>query len=202
MNGFDLLAPVYDKLSKLIFGKEMVQAQFFFLDHVRANDRVLILGGGTGWLLEELLRRQPYCEVWYIESSPAMMERAKHKCGDRSNVHFILGTQLAVPPMIFDVVIMNFFLDMFSEKSLSLLIERIRISTRPQGLWMVTDFENKGKIWQHVIVAIMITFFRLVCKIEATKLPDLGRIFTKHGMREVDSHSFFHGFIKSGLYKI
>src|SRR6187402_1340927 len=74
MNGFDRLAPVYDKLAGLVFGKAIVDAQLVFLDRVRAGDRILILGGGTGWLLEKLLRKQPVCEVWYVESSSRMIE--------------------------------------------------------------------------------------------------------------------------------
>src|SRR4051812_19943989 len=115
MNGFDRLAPVYDKLAGLVFGKAIVDAQLIFLDEVRAGDRVLILGGGTGWVLKELLRRQPACEVWYVDSSQRMIELATRNCGNPSNVHFVLGTELSIPTMLFDVVIMNFFLDLFSD---------------------------------------------------------------------------------------
>lgn len=202
MKGFDLLAPVYDQLARLVFGKDIVHAQLFFLDRIRARDRVLILGGGTGWLLEELLKKQPHCEVWYVEASLKMMNLAKKKCANQSNVHFIQGTQWAIPSTMFDVVIMNFFLDLFSEEQIDGLIGKIKPITKPDGIWLVTDFEKEDKWWQHVLLIVMIGFFRLTCGIEAKRLPDLRSIFRKHGVVEIKSRSYFRRFIKTGVYKI
>jgi tRNA (cmo5U34)-methyltransferase len=200
MNGFDLLAPVYDSINRFVFGKSMINAQIFFLNRVAPGDRVLILGGGTGWLLEELLRNQPDCEIWYVESSLRMIALAKRKCDNYPNVHFVLGTESSIPPIMFDVVIMNFFLDLFSETKISLLLERIKTLTQPEGVWIVTDFKNEGKAWQYIVAAVMIVFFKLICAIEATKLPDLESLFNKHRMHEISSSAFFYGFIKTGVY--
>jgi tRNA (cmo5U34)-methyltransferase len=200
MNGFDRLAPVYDKLARFVYGKSIVRAQLFFLGNVRAGSRVLVLGGGSGWLLEELLKVQPDCEVWYIESSLRMMALSKQRCGHHANVHFMLATHSSIPEMVYDVVIMNFFLDMFLPEHIPPLVDMIYRKTQPEGIWIVTDFEDEGKWWQRVLSAMMITFFRMVCAIEAKKLADLKTIVTSRFMTERDAAGFFQGFIKTRIF--
>ena len=96
-NGFDRLAPIYDPLARMIYGKSIVQAQTSFLSIIPPFSKVLILGGGTGWLLTELLRGHPTCEVWYIESSANMLSMTIKKNGHPGRVHFILGTEKDIP---------------------------------------------------------------------------------------------------------
>jgi tRNA (cmo5U34)-methyltransferase len=200
MTGFDRLAPVYDKLARFVFGKSIVRAQVFFLGDIRAGSRVLILGGGTGWLLEELLKVQPDCEVWYIESSSRMMELSKQRCGHHTNVRFILATHSSIPEMMYDVVIMNFFLDVFSPARIFFLVDMIRAKTQQEGIWIVTDFDDEGKWWQRALAAMMISFFRMVCSVEARKLADLKTILASGFMTEHDVAEFFHGFIKTRIF--
>jgi tRNA (cmo5U34)-methyltransferase len=49
--GFDRLAPFYDSLARLIIGKGIKQSQLHFLNHLRDKTKLLVLGGGTGWIL-------------------------------------------------------------------------------------------------------------------------------------------------------
>src|SRR6478736_3343856 len=202
MNGFDLLAPIYDRLVRLVFGKSMFNAQTYFLDRVKPGDHVLILGGGTGWLLFELLQKQPSCKVWYVESSSRMIELAKEKTHNHPNVKFIAGTDESIPSKHFDIVIMNFFLDLFTEGRVTRIIMRIKASMKPDGMWIITDFNNGNKWWQRVLLAIMIFFFRLICAIEAKRLPDFKSLFAEQHLAEISGCSFFKGFIKAGLYQI
>lgn len=199
MNGFDRLAPFYDKLTRFVFGKSMIEAQTVFFDRVQSKDRVLILGGGTGWILVELLKQRPDCEVWYVDSSMRMIAMAKEKCGIHANVHFIVGTEQQLPVIKFDLVIMNFFLDLFTEDHIVPLLKRVRLVTKPRGLWVVTDFEDEGKWWQKSLLKVMIWFFRWMCNIEARRLPALPIILQRESAKSCETRSFFHGFIKARL---
>ena len=201
-NGFDSIAAVYDLLARMVFGKSIVQAQTAFLDQVESRDKVLILGGGTGWLLKELLIVQPDCEVWYIESSSKMLEMAKRKCGNHSSVHFILGTHQSIPLITFDVVILNFFLDLFSPEALDELIERLKIASKVDGTWLVADFEDEGKWWQRILLNVMIVFFRITCGIDINGLPPWRSALASCGLRETAHLSFFRGFIRACSFKI
>ena len=54
-----------------------VMPRFFFLDRIAADSKVLILGGGSGWLLEELSKINTDVTVVYVEASKVMLTKAK-----------------------------------------------------------------------------------------------------------------------------
>ncbi len=111
LNGFDAVAGIYDGLARLVYGKSLHAAQAQFLPVIPSDAKVLIIGGGTGWLLHELLLLNTGCQVWYVEASAKMIVAAQKKIGNDARVHFIHGTEAAIPEeVVFDVVITNFFL--------------------------------------------------------------------------------------------
>ena len=98
MNNFDSVARIYDGLSNLIFGKAIRRAQTAYLSDIRPGANVLVLGGGTGWLLSELSKVNPTCKVWYIDASAKMIELSKE--ATRNAAHetvFIHGTEDSIP---------------------------------------------------------------------------------------------------------
>src|SRR5688572_27433406 len=121
MNNFDSVASFYDRLSRLIFGNSILHAQTLYLPDIPTGANVLILGGGTGWLLCELLAKKPGCKIWYIEASEKMISLSKEATRDTSHrVTFIHGTEDRIPSGItFHVVITHFYLDLFSAGSCS-----------------------------------------------------------------------------------
>src|SRR5690349_4539104 len=148
-DGFDKIASIYDGLARLVFGNAIRQAQNYFLNDVPSGAKILVLGGGSGWLLSQLLTSKPQCDIWYIEASEKMLELSKVKAKQSSRVHFIHGTEDSVPRSIqFDVVITNFYLDLFTETSLERVIDKIRNTMRSQAIWLVSDFINNNKWWQ------------------------------------------------------
>ena len=63
LNQFDLVAPFYDALSRLVFGDQIVKSQTHFLHQVQKDDQVLILGGGTGQIFEHAGKASRICPV-------------------------------------------------------------------------------------------------------------------------------------------
>ena len=47
--GWDRIARIYDRLARLVYGRQIVRAQVDLLEHISPGSRVLIVGGGTGW---------------------------------------------------------------------------------------------------------------------------------------------------------
>jgi hypothetical protein len=41
----------YDRLSRMVYGRALINAQVYLLQYVPAGASVLIAGGGTGWIL-------------------------------------------------------------------------------------------------------------------------------------------------------
>ncbi len=197
-NGFDRIAPIYDLLARIVFDKSIEQSQKHFLGSIPPYSQVLILGGGTGALLTALLRAKPYCEIWYIDASHEMIERAKgRKAGV---VHFIQGTQVDIPSLTFDVVITNFYLDLFPDVKLHDVVAAIMRVMRPGGKWLVTDFIPSRRIWHKMLLPLMYFFFRKVCKIESKRLPRWREILGGSGLFKETSQTFYDGFIESAVY--
>ena len=202
LNKFNALAPYYDFMAKIIFGKSIVRAQTSFLNDVPIGGCVLILGGGSGKILPELHTINPTCRIWYIEASSSMLNLARENAKDFSfdEINFIHGTHNEVPTGVkFDTVITNFFLDLFSDNTLSTVLGKIHSILSPNGNLLVTDFADQGKFWQHILLKIMYRFFRITCGIEAEKLPLWQVQFNRIGFREIKSEYFFRSFIKSSV---
>ncbi|MBS1680956.1 MAG: class I SAM-dependent methyltransferase [Bacteroidetes bacterium] len=198
LNGFDTISHVYDPLAKLAFGRSIQQSQLFFLNKIRKQSKILILGGGTGWILLELLKRQPECEVWYIEASAKMISSSRIKTTNDQRVHFIHGTEENIPNQHFDVAITNFFLDLFDDKSIYHLIGKIKTKLKPGSIWIATDFVNR-KRWHAPVLKLMYLFFRVTCGINSTYLPKWSEAM-KTEMKEIESKSFCSEFMETKLF--
>src|SRR4051812_25234860 len=102
LDTFNGLAFVYDGLAKLVFGKSIQDAQRCFLNQLSDKRNILILGGGTGWILEEVILKNSACDIWYVEASSKMIELSQRKLPKdyASRVHFIHGTEQSLPNQI------------------------------------------------------------------------------------------------------
>ncbi|GAB3787183.1 hypothetical protein GCM10028818_51710 [Spirosoma horti] len=172
---FNWVAPVYDTLAFLVFGHKLQRAQVVFLDRIPVGASVLLVGGGTGWLLEQLLKRSRTQRIVYLETSSAMVARASRRMIRKSlvgSVDFRVGDHTALlPDESFDVLITPFVLDLFTETTLkSQIIPPLLNALNPAGLWLVTDFVHPSVWWQQALLWVMIRFFRLTAGIEASRL--------------------------------
>ena len=197
---FDKIAFIYDRLATLIFGKSISDSQKYFLSRIPDHSKVLILGGGTGWILEELFATKPNLGVCYIEASAKMMDLAKAKLHEDKRVQFILGTETDIPDRSFDVVITNFYLDLFKEGSLRNALEKIKRSITPKALWIVTEFGDHTW-WHKVLLKMMYLFFQFVCNIEANRLPNWNKAMQELGGIKSESKSFYRNFIEATVFQ-
>ena len=203
MNNFDSVARFYDGLGKLIFGNAMRRAQTVYLPDIVPGANVLVLGGGTGWLLSELSAINPTCKVWYIDASAKMIELSKETTRNSAHeIAFIHGTEDSIPVGItFDAVITNFYLDLFTRDSCIGVIRKIRPAIRANGIWLVSDFVNTTW-WHGVMLGVMYRFFKLTCDIEGRSLPAWKKLLRENAIIEGKSHEFFGGFIKSAVFRL
>jgi len=199
-NQFDRVARVYDKLAKLVFGKSIVVSQQVFLNDIPPRAKILMLGGGTGWILNEIAKTTTSCEIWYIDASAKMIDLARENA-NALQVHFIHGTEEDIPPaMLFDVVITNFYLDLFDEQKLEIVVRKIILSLTRDALWMVTDFLHR-KRWHGVFLTVMYSFFRVVAHLKNRGLPDWNSALQRVGYRKINSGLFYWGFIESAIFR-
>lgn len=184
---FNWIAPVYDALAWVVFGRSLERAQGVFLDRIPPGASVLIVGGGTGWLLEPLLTNNPAARIVYLEASARMLARASRRVLNQQllgTVEFRLGDETALQPdEQFDVVITPFVLDVFTAQTLrTQLLPRLRMALKPGGQWFITDFMRTGVWWQRALLWTMIRFFRLTANIEARQLADWQPLMPETGL--------------------
>lgn len=203
-NDFDNLSRIYDQLGWLVFGSTLRKAQRSFTGDIPSGSKVLILGGGTGKFLTDLLNTCPSARIWYIDASGKMIAsaRRKSKSFQQADLTFIHGTEENIPPGItFDVIITNFFLDLFPERILSEKVNKLIDTLSPGGSWLVTDFVSTGK-WRHtLLLKIMYRFFKLTCSISANELPDWRGVLSQTVLRKIKSRPFQGDFIQSIVFQ-
>lgn len=174
---FDWVAPVYDAMAFVVFGRKLQQAQTVFLDLIPDGSSVLIVGGGTGWLLEQLMESCKPNRVLYLETSGQMVARASRRMIGKAllgSVEFRVGDENALrPDEQFDVLMTPFLLDLFTEATLQTqLIPKLLHALAHTGRWIVTDFVQPAVWWQKALLWTMIRFFRFTAGIETRKLAN------------------------------
>lgn len=161
----------------MVFGRSLQRAQTVFLNRIPVGASVLIVGGGTGWLLEPLLTGRPLSRVVYLDASARMVARASRRVLNRQllgTVEFRVGDETTLQPTDqFDAVITPFVLDLFTGQTLrTRLLPRLRTTLKPGGQWLVTDFVPATGWSKKMLIQTMIWFFRLTANIEARQLAD------------------------------
>jgi len=101
----------------------------------------------------------------------------------------------------YDVIITAFLFDNFTQDALPAAFEHIHRALKPKGLWLCTDFRVTGALWQRVLLKSMYLFFKLLCGIDTTTLPDIEGQFVKHQYKTKSAKAFFADFIISTLYQ-
>ena len=198
---YDQIAPIYDRLARLVFGQSITKSQTLFLDELQKCQSVLVLGGGTGWWLSDLLKKYPHLNITFIDSSSEMIRRAKMKLELNQHVDFVQGTIENVPiDRKFDGIVLFYFLDLFSSESIETVLQKIREKTIPDSIWLISDFVSKKK-WHAVFLKLMYIFFHLSTGLNSKQLPDWQGHLQRTGLVQMKENSFYRGFILATLYR-
>lgn len=202
---FDRVAWIYDTLSFLVYGNSIKKAQKYFLNKIISNSEVLIPGGGTGFILEYLSEMNIPLNITYIDNSSKMIRSSKkRKINKELKVDFILGTESGDTDKKFDFIITNFFLDLFGEDRLKVVIGRLKNTLKADGKLIVTDFRytGKGTVYQRTLSFLMHKFFKVFCNLESKELKDINSFLLKAGFALEEVRYFKRDFIFSGVYKL
>jgi len=200
---FNNSAWFYDRLSRLVYGRALINAQVYLLQFVPPDTNILIVGGGTGWILEELTQLQPSgLSITYVEVAAKMIARCKKRNTGCNKIYYINeAIENTIVSSNFDVVITPFLFDNFTDKNLPIILGRISKSLKPGGIWLNTSFQSTGKLWQAALLKLMFIFFKTLCGIEASKLPAIDQQFEKHGYKVIEERLFFRRFMVARVYK-
>ena len=197
---FDAIAPIYDFLARLVYGKSIRKAQVYYLDRIPDQARVLILGGGTGWLLEEISNQSLHID--YVDLSKSMLKKTAKRHVSFAKLCFIQGNEEALRGSRYDVVITPFVLDVCNENQLPKMVETIGRLVEPDGQWLCIDFNVHDQSFKARILSVtMCHFFRIVSGVKLKcLLPYFGAI-EQAGFKETETNLFYDRFIKASLFK-
>ncbi|MEQ9301210.1 MAG: class I SAM-dependent methyltransferase [Cyclobacteriaceae bacterium] len=205
-SGYDRIAGYYDSLARVVFGKSIALAQRHGLPEITPGSHILIVGGGTGQVLEYLAEcRLSELKVDYVEASEAMINSAKHRTLNNVSVDFIHQPvdQLS-QKKTYDVIITQFFLDSFEGSDLENVFSLLHNRLKEGGIWIIADFQiinDWRKIWQKFLLSIMYLFFTVTVGLKASRLEDFSTHFMRLGYHLNTSQSYYASFIFASTYQ-
>lgn len=200
---YDNAAWFYDTLSRIVYGQSLVKAQTEFLPLIPTNAKVLIAGGGTGWIIEEVSKQhRSGLEITYVEISAKMIAKARARNYAGNIVNFInLPVEDANLKADYDVVITPFLLDSLSPGVFDTVFNTLSNLLKPDGIWLNTDFQLTGKWWQKLLLKSMYFFFRMIGCVENVDLPLIKQRFLDDGFIAKQEKAFFGEFIGATVYR-
>jgi len=120
---YNFIAPLYDRLKKLVFGDQIDVAERTYYHRVKSGEKVLVVGGGTGTNLKFLSNSS---HITYIDSSSKMIEIAREK--RKNAIQFTICDFLEFESSEqFDWIICPFVLDVFTEEDLKDVILKLKV---------------------------------------------------------------------------
>ncbi|MFT4155395.1 class I SAM-dependent methyltransferase [Parafilimonas sp.] len=204
-NDYNGIAKYYDRLSRIVFQRSVIKAQAYLLAFIKDNDRILLAGGGTGWILEEISKlNKKNVSVVYVEKSANMIALSKkRKCGNMAVEFVNCPIETYTTQEHFDVILTPFFFDNFIDKKIKYIFSKLDTYLKRKGFWLYADFVNdkqNKKEWQQMLLKGMYLFFKITTNIETQKLVDLNRYFAdKYVM--ITQQFYYKRFIQAVAYR-
>jgi len=195
VSDYNIIAPIYDFLKTLVFGRNILKSQTIHLGGIPSNHRILILGGGTGQVLEYLGAQT----VDYVESSSRMIHRAEKRKYLVKAKFLCQQFEDFQSSEKYDVVISNYFLDLFSDLELAAVIEKIKNMIADDGALLVADFKRTDYWYHHFLEWSMHLFFRQVTGLKRRRLANIEKSLRDQGFTVHQRQLYFGGFIFSSV---
>lgn len=201
---FDLVAPLYPTLERLVFGVHLDDARRAFIDDVLKADRALLVGEGNGRFLKSVLTRKLVGCLKVVEKSKAMIRLTKSRIGGTGKVPLELIEADFLRCRLgreFDCVVTHFFLDLFNPPTQLAIIKKIGEITTEKGTWINVDFTPPRTMAGRALMWLQYTFFRIVSRVEARRCFDESAMATQNGWIVVANRRFLDGFVVAKRYK-
>ena len=205
-NNYDKTAGFYDLLAKMMFGNTLMLAQKSVLPYIPKQAKILIVGGGTGAILEEITKLHPSgMDIVYIEISEKMLVKSAQRQFGNNKVQFVhaaIEDYESITP--FDVIITSFLFDNFKQDKATLVFKKLDKLLILDGKWLFTDFnveKSSNAFWKKWLLNSMYLFFKIFSNVEANQLPDTALLFHNARYKQIFQQSFYGKFIHSAVYQ-
>jgi demethylphylloquinol methyltransferase len=144
---YNRIAWIYELLGQIYSGGKIYAAKASQVQHMRPGDAVLYVGVGPGE--DAVLAAEHAAEVTCIDVAPSMLRQVESRfqaaglkasliCDDVLN-HKRIGH--------YDVVVVNFFLNVFAESSMKAMLAHLATLVKPGGRLLISDFAAPHGNW-------------------------------------------------------
>ncbi|WP_028982214.1 class I SAM-dependent methyltransferase [Sporocytophaga myxococcoides] len=208
--GFNRLAAIYDYLLLIPPGKGFIKSQEGLIPLLPVKKSCLIIGGGTGTFLKSLLLAGKVKRIVYLDISEHMLDQASAKIKDLNHeclVEFRRGSfDKITEDEKFDLIVTNFFLDLFSLTELKIWIRFIGDKLSDEGLFYFTDLQIvRGKTFRtfmnNMYIKVLYFFFRNTTAISGKTLIDLRTEILQSGFTVVHEKGYMKELFYSAIFK-
>jgi ubiquinone/menaquinone biosynthesis C-methylase UbiE len=199
---YDKIAGSYDFISRIVFGKALINAQASLLKYIPANSHILIVGGGTGWILEEINKVHPQgLIIDYVELSAKMISLSEKRNHGLNQINFInLPAENYTTEKRYDVILTPFFFDNFKADKIQLIFTQLNELLKKNGTWLYADFVNGDRLWQKILLKTMYLFFKMTTHIETQELVNMDLFFDPLYDKAIEI-KHYHKFIRSVVFR-
>lgn len=207
---FDLLAPHYTWMERVLAGRRLQRARTVFLDRLAGSERILIAGVGHGHFLRACAERFPESCITSLDASAGMLDRARERVSAVAQPGRLAFVHARLPewrpePGTFDAIVTPFFLDCFAPDELGAVIATLAEGARERCVWLNTDFAIPAAGWRRqrarAIHAAMYVFFRRVTRIRARRVTMPDEHLRACGFLLVARHAGNFGLLRSDCWK-
>jgi demethylphylloquinol methyltransferase len=137
---YELISSIYERLNVIFTGGQNLATRLSQIEDMHAGQRVLYVGVGPGEEALEAARRG--IKVTCVDLSPSMIEivRQRFEQAGLSGEFVCADIMEYEPEEPFDVVVSNFFLNIFSRPVMLQMLGRLVSLIRPGGDFVLADF--------------------------------------------------------------
>ena len=177
----------YDWLSKLVFGRKQELAKKAKIELIKPAQKILIVGGGTGSVLEYIAEVNGNATVDFVELSDRMLKYAQNRNIQGLKVSFFPLDIEEFEGSNYDIIITNFFFDQFTEEKTARILIQLKEKLNQNGLVLFSDFLNPIDVKNKAIHTIMKLYFRLTINLGVIRYPDYEKAFHLSGFHQISS---------------
>jgi ubiquinone/menaquinone biosynthesis C-methylase UbiE len=159
---YDRLSAIYDALSHLYSGGKIRAIKAAQSAEMRPGDKILYAGVGTGE--EAALMVRSDVKVTILDASPLMLERAVRRfqaAGIEGVENICCDVRDHCRNAYYDVVVSNFFLNIFSEATMTEVMGHLAMMTKPGGKMLIGDYSFPHGYWPQRAVQRMYYFLSM-----------------------------------------
>jgi ubiquinone/menaquinone biosynthesis C-methylase UbiE len=208
----DFIAPHYQALEYVSFGRALERRRFAFLSATATSRKAILCGGGDGRFLARLLRANSAVRVDFVDSSQKMVELAERRItamgrSFRARVRFHLADlgNFDPPQDEYDLIATHFFLDCFTDSEVAALTVRLASWSAPNAQWIVSEFQQQegrfAGFWTGLVIRALYAAFRISANLQVTHLPRYENALANAGFRLQRTELALGGLLHSSLWR-